>query len=76
MKYIIEYEEIVKRINSVIIEVDSEVEGKYIADELNDSARDFNHPDDIFIALDDMGVKITDTYEGDENREYEINKCK
>lgn len=76
MKYIIEYEEIVKRINSVIIEVDSEVEGKYIVDELNDSARDFNHPDDIFIALDDMGVKVTDTCEGNENREYEINKCK
>ena len=72
MKYIIEYEEIVKRINSVIIEVDSEVEGKYIADELNDSARDFNHPDDIFITLDDMGVKIIETCEGAEYCEYEI----
>lgn len=72
MEYVIEYEEVVKRINSVTIEVEDEDEGEEIADELYDKARDFYHPDDIFYALDDMGVKVLETCEGAEDCTYEI----
>ena len=72
MKYEIEYEETIKRVNSVTIEVEDEGEGEDIADELYDKARDFNHPDDIFVALNNMGVKVVETCEGAEECEYEI----
>lgn len=72
MKYEIEYEETIKRINSVTIEVEDEDEGEDIADELYDRAIDFNHPGDIFAALSDMGVKVVETCEGAEDCEYEI----
>ena len=72
MKYEIEYEETIRRINSVTIEVEDEDEGEDIADELYDKARDFNHPDDIFVSLSDMGVKVVETCEGAEECEYEI----
>lgn len=72
MKYEIEYEETIKRINSVTIEVEDENKGEEIADELYDKTRDFNHPDDIFEALNDMGVKVIETCEGAEDCEYEI----
>ena len=72
MKYEIEYEETIKRMNSVTIEVEDEDEGEDIADELYDKARYFNHPDDIFVALNDMGVKVVETCEGAEDCEYEI----
>lgn len=72
MKYEIEYEETIKRINSVTIEVNDEDEGEDIADKLYEKARDFNHSDDIFAALNDMGVKVVETCEGAEDCEYEI----
>ena len=72
MKYEIEYEETIRRINSVTIEVKDEDEGEDIADELYDKARNFNHPDDIFASLGDMGVKVVETCEGAEECEYEI----
>ena len=72
MKYTIEYEETVKRINSVSIEVEDEDEGEDIADELYDKTRDFYHPDDIFAALSDMGVEVVETCEGAEDVSYEI----
>lgn len=72
MKYEIEYEETIKRINSVTIEVDDEDEGEDIADKLYEKARGFNHSDDIFAALNDMGVKVVETCEGAEDCEYEI----
>ena len=72
MKYEIEYEETIKRINSVTIEVKDKDEGEDVADELYDKARNFNHPDDIFVVLNNMGVKVVETCEGDEDCEYEI----
>lgn len=72
MKYEIEYEEIVRRINSVTIEVEDEDEGDEIAEELYDKARSFYHPDDIFAALDDMGIEVVETCEGAEDCTYEI----
>lgn len=72
MRYVIEYEEIIRRINSVTIEVEDKDKGEDIADKLYDRARDFNHPDDIFVALDDMGVKVVETCKGAEDCEYEI----
>lgn len=72
MKYQIEYEETIKRINSITIEVEDEDEGESIADELYYKRSYFMHPDAIVEALDDMGVKIVEVCLGAENCEYEI----
>ena len=72
MKYTIKYEETVRRINSVTIEVDNENDGEEIADELYDKAEEFDHPDCIFEELHDMGIKIIETCEGAGICEYEI----
>lgn len=72
MNYIIEYEEVVKRINSITIEVEDKEAGEEIADELDEIASDFNCPDDIFDALRDMSAKIVKTYKGTKSCQYEI----
>lgn len=72
MKYTIEYEETIRRINSVTIEVDNENYGEEIADKLYDKSANFYHPDCIFEELHDMGIKIIETCEGAETCEYEI----
>lgn len=72
MKYKIEYEERISRINSVTIEVDNEDEGESIADKLYDMADGWNHPDDIFCALSDIGKKVVERCEGADDAEYEI----
>lgn len=72
MKYVIEYEEVIKKINSVTIEVKDEDEGNEIANELYNKARSFYHPDDIFCALDDMKVEVLEISEGAEDCTYEI----
>lgn len=48
MKFDIYYEETVKRVNKVSIDVKTENEGEEIAGRLCDHSRDWNHPDDIF----------------------------
>ncbi len=72
MKYVIEYEEKVKRINSITIEVSDENQGEEIADNLYEEQGKFDHPDCIFEELHTMGVKILETCKGAENCEYEI----
>ena len=72
MKYTIEYEEIIKKINSVTIEVKDKNKGNEIADMLYEKQKQFYHPDDIFYAISNMGIKIVEINEGAENCEYEI----
>ena len=72
MKYDIEYLETVKRINTITIEVESEEQGEKIADELCKKAAEYNHPDDIFFGLEEMGVKVVGKCDGAEECEYEI----
>lgn len=72
MKYVIEYEEKVKRINSITIEVSDENQGAEIANKLYEEQENFDHPDCIFEELHSMGVKILETCEGAEDCEYEI----
>ncbi|EXG84466.1 hypothetical protein K413DRAFT_1207 [Clostridium sp. ASBs410] len=72
MKFTIDYEERVSRINSVTIEVEDEEEGEAIADELYDMADSWSHPDDIFGALGEIGKKVVERCEGAESAEYEI----
>lgn len=72
MKYEIEYTEIIKKSNTVTIEVESEEQGEEIAEELYDKARNYDHPDDIFYDLREMGVKVLERCEGAEDCEYEI----
>lgn len=72
MKYVIEYEEKVRRINSITIEVNNEDQGEKIADKLYEEQENFDHPDCIFEELHSMGIKILGTLEGAESCEYEI----
>lgn len=72
MNYEIEYTETVKKSNTVTIEVESEEQGEEIADKLYEKARNYNHPDDIFCDLREMGVKVLEICEGAEDCEYEI----
>lgn len=72
MKYEIEYTETVKRCNTITIEVESEEQGEEIAEELYGKARNYDHPDDIFCDLREMGVKVIGMCEGAEDCEYEI----
>lgn len=72
MKYEIEYTETIKKCNTVTIEVESEEQGEEIADKLCEKARHYNHPDDIFCGLSDMGVKVIGKCEGAEDCQYEI----
>lgn len=72
MQYIIEYEEIVSRINEITIEVKDEDDAEGIVSTLSGICSDFTHPDDILFELEDMGVKVIEFHEGAENCEYEI----
>lgn len=72
MNHTIEYEEVVRRINSVTIEVENEEKGEEVANTLYGKASGFNHPDDIYVALNDMGVNVVGTCKGAEECEYEI----
>lgn len=72
MKYEIKYTETIEKLNTVSIEVESEERGEEIAEELYEKARHYNHPDDIFCDLNDMGVKVIEKCEGAEDCEYEI----
>ena len=72
MKFTIDYEERVSRVNSVTIEVENEEEGESIADRLCDVAYYWVHPDDIFSALGEMGKKVVERCDGAETAEYEI----
>lgn len=72
MQYTIEYEETVTRINSITIEVESEEEGDEIVEALGKNAGRYDHPDDIFFDLSNMGVKVVETCEGVEDCHYEI----
>jgi hypothetical protein len=72
MKYQIEYEEKITKINTITIKVDNEEDGNDIIDQLYDKAEGYDHPDCIFEDLDDMGVEIIDICEGAETCEYEI----
>ena len=72
MKYEIEYLETIKRYNTVTIDVENKEEGEKIADELYEKANKYDHPDDIFDDLSDMGAKVIERCEGAEECEYEI----
>ncbi len=72
MKYTIEYEEIVRKINSITIDVKNEEEGEEVANKLYNKASRYDHPDCIFDDLRNMGIKVIETCEGAEDCEYEI----
>lgn len=72
MQYIIEYEETIKKVNSITIEVESEEKGDEIAEELAGKEGWYDHPDDIIFELDKLGVKIVERCEGAEKCSHEI----
>lgn len=72
MKYVIEVEEVIKRINSYTIEVEDEEEAEELLDNIeNDINRAF-HPDDVYYAIRDAGYEIVEYCEGAEDCEYEL----
>ena len=70
MEYKIEYEETVKRVKEITIEVNNEEEGKEIADTLWDESDMYEKPKDIEVTLGMMGVKILE-----KNEKLERYKC-
>lgn len=72
MKYTIDYGEVIRKNNSITIEVNDEEEGEWILNELAERAEDFEKPDDIFASLRDMGVTVVETREGTEEYECDV----
>lgn len=72
MEYVIEYEETIRKTNSVAIEVGCMDEAEEIATKLAEKAGGFRHPDDILCALSAMGVDVLGVCKGVEDCEYEI----
>lgn len=72
MKYTIRYQETVKRVNRITIEVENENKGEKIADALYDKVPKCNSPQDILIGLHEIGIKVTEVCEGAEDVKYEI----
>ena len=72
MQYTFEYEERISKINEITIDVVDEDEAEEILDSLEDKMYRFDHPDDILLELEDMGVRVLEYCEGAENCEYEL----
>lgn len=72
MKYVIRYQETVQSVNKITIEVENENIGEKIEDALYDKAPKCNSTQDILISLDEMGAKVEEVCEGEENVKYEI----
>ncbi len=70
MKYKIEYEETIKRVKEIIIEVESKEQGDKIANILWDESDMYEKPEDIEKTLGMMNVKILE-----KNEKQECYKC-
>lgn len=72
MKYVIEVEEVIKRINSYTIEVEDEEEAEELLDNIENDINSAFHPDDVSYAICDAGYEIVEYCEGAEDCEYEL----
>lgn len=71
-KITVEYEEIIRRNNTIAIEVEDDFDEDIMFDELEYEIRKFDHPDDIIYKAREFG-KIVKLQEGAESCEYELN---
>ena len=72
MKYVINVEEIVRRINAYTIVVDDEDEAEELLDNIEDSINNASHPDDIVEIIQRAGYNVIEYCEGAEDCEYEL----
>ena len=72
MRFEVEIKEIVEKVNTYVIEVESEEEGENIAISLEDDVEDARHPDHITDAFRKAGTKVIEMVEGAEDVEYEL----
>lgn len=72
MKYVIEVEEVIKRVNSYTIEVEDEEEAEELLDNIENDINNAFHPDDVSYAICNAGYKIIEYCEGAEDCEYEL----
>ena len=72
MRYVIEVEETVRRINTYTIEVDNENEAEELLDNIGDDINCSEHPDDVYGIIYNSGYEILEYCEGAEYCEYEL----
>ena len=72
MRYMIEVEEKITRINSYTIEVESEEEAEEFLDGIEWDINRADHPQDIIEIITNGGYEIIEYCEGAEDCEYEL----
>ena len=72
MRFEIEVNETVSKINTYIVEVDSEEEGESLLNMIEDDIDDVTHPDDISYVIQNAGYEIVKKIEGVEDFEAEL----
>jgi hypothetical protein len=72
MKYRIEVEEIIKRINGYVIEVNNEEEAEELLSDIESRINRSSCSDDIEEIIEDAGYEVIEYYEGAEDYECEL----
>ena len=72
MKYRIEVEEIIKRINGYVIEVNNEEEAEELLSDIERKINRSSCSDDIEEIIEDAGYEVVEYYEGAEDYECEL----
>ena len=72
MKYRIEVEETIKRINGYVIEVNNEEEAEELLSDIESRINRSSCSDDIEEIIEDAGYEVIEYYEGAEDYEYEL----
>jgi hypothetical protein len=72
MKYRIEVEEIIKRINGYVIEVNNEEEAEELLSDIESRINRSSCSDDIEGIIEDAGYEVIEYYEGAEDYECEL----
>ena len=72
MKYMIEVEETIKRINSYTIEVDNEEEAEELLNDIESKINRSSCSDDIEEIIEDAGYEVVEYCEGAEDYECEL----
>lgn len=72
MKYRIEVEETIKRINGYVIEVNNEEEAEELLSDIESRINRSSCSDDIEEIIEDAGYEVIEYYEGAEDYECEL----
>lgn len=72
MRFNIDIEETIRRINTYTVEVLSDEEGNRLLEKIESGIRNAVHPDDVSLVIQDAGYKVQEITEGVEECEYEL----